>query len=214
MREMWFAAVMLLALSGAGTAPALAQAPATPPTTAPPGKPLDITADDRILGKTDAPVTIVEYGSFTCPHCAHFATDVLPELKKKWIDTDKVRLVFRAFPRDEPDLRAAMVALCAPPDKFYGFADSFFAAQQQWVLATDWKAALARLALVDGMSKAKFDACLADKPAEDKLLANRLAATQQLGVNSTPTFFINGAKSDGDPTAEALDAALAHAAGS
>jgi protein-disulfide isomerase len=212
MREIWFAATVFLSL--AGTAPALAQAPATPPPAAAQGDPLALTPDDRILGKPDAPVTIIEYGSFTCPHCAHFAADVLPKVKAKWIDTGKARLVFRPFPRDEPDLRAAMVALCAPPDKFYAFADSFFAAQQQWVLASDWKAALARLALVGGMNKAKFDSCLADKPAEDKLLASRLAATQQLSVNSTPTFFINGTKFEGDPTVEGFDAALGRAAGS
>ena len=70
-----------------------------------------------MLGKPDAPITIVEYASLTCPHCAHFANDVLPELKKKWIDTGKVKLVLRDFPLDEPALRAAMIARCAPPDR-------------------------------------------------------------------------------------------------
>ena len=120
----------------------------------------------------------------------------------------------RDYPLDEPALRAAMIARCASPDKFYAFIDTFFADQQQWVLAKDYKAALARLALLGGMNKSEFDACLANKSVEDKVLQSRLGATQQLGVNSTPTFFINGAKFDGAPEEDALDAALSRAAGS
>ncbi len=138
---------------------------------------------------------------------------MLPKLKAKWIDTGKVKLVLRDYPLDEPALRAAMIARCAPPDKFYAFVDTFFADQQQWVLAKDYKAALARLVLLGGMNKTQFDACLADKSGEDKVLQSRLAATQQLGVNSTPTFFINGTKFDGAPEEDALDAALSRAAG-
>jgi len=212
MRVIWFVALALLSLAGA--APALAQAPAPPSAAVGQASPLTLTADDRILGKPDAPITIIEYGSVTCPHCAHFATDVLPKLKEKWIDTGKAKLAFRPFPRDEPDLRAAMIAECAPPDRFYGFADSFFAAQEKWVVLSDYKTALARLALLGGMSKAQFDACLADKSLEDRLLASRLAASKQLGVDSTPTFFINGTKFDGTPEEGPLDAALTQVAGS
>jgi protein-disulfide isomerase len=213
MREIWFAVIALMTL--AGPLPALAQAPAAPP---PPAvaqaNPLALTPDDRILGQPDAPVTIIEYASLTCPHCAHFTVDVLPKLKPKWIDTGKAKLVLRDYPLDEPALRAAMIARCAPADKFYAFADTFFQDQQQWVLAKDYKAALARLALLGGMTKAQFDACLADKSVEDKVLQSRLAATQQLGVNSTPTFFINGTKFDGAPEEDTLTAALNRAAGS
>jgi len=211
MREIWFAVIALMAL--AGPLPALAQAPATPAPAATPTNPLALTREDRILGQPDAPVTIVEYASLTCPHCAHFAVDVLPKLKAKWIDAGKVKLVLRDYPLDEPALRASMIARCAPPDKFYAFVDTFFADQQQWVLAKDYKAALARLVLLGGMNKTQFDACLADKSGEDKVLQSRLAATQQLGVNSTPTFFINGTKFDGAPEEDALDAALSRAAG-
>jgi protein-disulfide isomerase len=212
MREMWFAAIVLLSLAGA--APAMAQGPAAPPPAADAAKLLAVAPDDRILGKKDAPVTIIEYASLTCPHCAHFTTEVLPKIKEKWIDSGKVRLVLRDYPLDEPAMRAAMVARCAPPARFYAFIDTLFADQQQWVLAKDYKAALARLALLGGMSKAQFDNCLADKAGEDKVLQSRLAATQQLGVNSTPTFFINGAKFEGDPSVEGFDAALGRAAGS
>jgi len=211
MREIWFAAIAALFL--AGPSPALAQAPPKPPS-ATPGDLLAITQDDQILGKPDAPVTIVEYASLTCPHCAHFATEVLPKLKENWIDSGKAKLVLRDYPLDEPAMRAAMVARCAPTGKFYALVDTFFASQQQWALAKDYKAALARLALLGGMTKAQFDTCLADKTVEDKVLQSRLAATQQLNVSSTPTFFINGTKFDGAPELAAMDAALKRAAGS
>jgi len=215
MRDIWFAALALLVL--AGPSPALAQAaptPSSPPPAAVVEHPLALTPDDRILGQKDAPVTIVEYASLTCPHCAHFATDVLPRLKEKWIDTGKARLVLRDYPLDEPALRAAMIARCASAARFYAFVDTFFRDQTQWVMAKDYKAALARLALLGGMKKSEFDSCLANKSIEDQVLQSRLVATQQLKVDSTPTFFINGNKFDGAPELEAMDAAIARAAGS
>jgi protein-disulfide isomerase len=211
-REIWFALVTLLTLAAA--APAPAQAPAKSPTAAP-ADPLTLTADDRILGKSDAPITIVEYGSLTCPHCAAFDAEVLPKLKEKWIDSGKVKLVFRPFPRDlDVDLPAASVALCVASDRFYAFIDAMFAGQEQWMAASDHKAALARIALLGGVNKTKFDSCYDDKALSDNLLASRLVASQQLGVDSTPTFFINGKKFDGAPTADAFDAALTKLAGS
>jgi protein-disulfide isomerase len=205
MREILFALAALFSL----TAPVFAQAPAaTQAATLAPG------AEDRVLGKADAPVTIVEYASLTCPHCRHFDEEVLPKLKAKWIDTGKAKLVFRDYPLDEPALRAAMVARCAPPDRYFGFIDAIFAGQEQWAVAADYKAALARIALLGGVSKDKFAACIDDKAMENKVIASRLVATQQLNVSSTPTFFINGAKFDGAPTEEDLDKALARAAGS
>ncbi len=205
MREILFALAALFSL----TAPVFAQAPAaTQAATLAPG------AEDRVLGKADAPVTIVEYASLTCPHCRHFDEEVLPKLKAKWIDTGKAKLVFRDYPLDEPALRAAMVARCAPPERYFGFIDAIFAGQEQWAVASDYKAALARIALLGGIGKEKFAACIDDKAIENKVIASRLVATQQLNVSSTPTFFINGAKFDGAPTEEDLDKALARAAGS
>lgn len=212
MRKTWFAAITLLALAGA--VPAVAQPPAKPPSPEAVTAALKLTPDDRILGKQDAPVTIVEYASLTCPHCAHFAVDVLPALKTKWIDTGKAKLVLRDFPLDEPAVRAAMIARCAPPDKFYAFIDAFFKDQQQWVMSKDYKAALQRLALLGGMSKTQFDSCFADKSGEDKVLQSRLTATQQLAVDATPTFFINGIKFNGAPEVDAMNAAISQAAGS
>lgn len=210
MRDMWFAVIALLAL--AGPLPAVAQAAMTTPSTAAMASALKLTPDDRILGKPDAPVTIIEYASLTCPHCAHFAVDVLPKLKAKWIDTGKAKLILRDYPLDEPAAHAAMIARCAAPEKFYALIDTFFKDQQQWVLAKDREAALQRLALLGGISKSAFDTCLADKSVEDKVLQSRLTATKDLDVEATPTFFINGIKFDGAPEEEPMDTAIAHAA--
>ena len=213
MREIWFAFVALLALAGvsAATGPALAQPPSPQATAVDAAKAatlLALTPQDRVLGKADAPITIVEYASLTCPHCAHFEADVLPKLKAKWIDTGKAKLVLRDFPLDEPAMRAAMVARCAPPDRFYPLVDAFFTDQQQWVLARDYKAALGRLARLGGISDKDFQSCISDKKLEDQVAGSRLVASQQLGVDSTPTFFVNGSKYNGAPTAEAFDQLL------
>jgi protein-disulfide isomerase len=169
---------------------------------------LALTKDDRILGNPDAPITIVEYASLTCPHCAHFTNEVLPELKKKWIDTGKAKLVLRDYPLDEPALRAAMIARCAPPDRFYAYTDMFFGAQDKWVTARDYRDALARLVKLGGMSREEFDNCLKNTALENKIVEGRLIASKELDVNSTPTFFINGTKFTGAPTVEEFDKAL------
>jgi protein-disulfide isomerase len=169
---------------------------------------LSVGKDDRILGNPDAPITIVEYASLTCPHCAHFANDVLPELKKKWIDSGKAKLVLRDYPLDEPALRAAMIARCAPPDRFYAYVDTFFAAQDKWVMARDYREALARLVKLGGMSQDEFDNCLKNTELENKIVEGRLVASKEFDVNSTPTFFINGTKFTGAPTVEEFDKVL------
>ena len=200
MREIWFAVLGILSLllvspgspEAAGPYQMLADAQSV----------LQITKDDRILGSLEAPITIVEYASLTCPHCAHFANDVLPEIKKEWIDTGKAKLVLRDFPLDEPALRAAMITRCAPPNRYYAFADTFFAAQEKWVRSSDYREALARLAKLGGMGQEEFDACLANTALENKIVEGRLKASQELNVDSTPTFFVNGSKLAGAPTAE------------
>jgi protein-disulfide isomerase len=166
---------------------------------------LQINKNDRILGDPNAPITIVEYASMSCPHCAHFANDILPKLKKQWIDTGKAKLVFRDFPLDKLALKAAMVQRCAPPNRFFAFVDTFFADQQQWVMADDYMAALARLAELGGMGKSEVDACLKNSRLENQILQERLVASKDLGVDATPTFFINGTKFSGEPTVAEFD---------
>ena len=206
MRKMWIAVFAMLAVAVLGEAlPAVADS--TPNPTAATSL-LAIGKNDRILGNPNAPITIVEYASLTCPHCAYFADDILPQIKKEWIDTGKAKLVLRDFPLDGEALRAAMIARCAPPDRFYAFIDTFFADQDKWVQASDFQAALARLAELGGMSKAAVDSCLKDTALENKILQGRLTAGKQLGVDATPTFFINGAKFTGAPTVEQFNKLL------
>jgi protein-disulfide isomerase len=200
MREIWLGLVVILGLFGA--LPASAETPATA------NAALAVSPDDRIFGNPNAPITIIEYASLTCPHCRHFETAVLPTLKKKWIDTGKARLIMRDYPLDEPALRAAMVARCAPPDRFYPFVETLFADQETWAMAPNPQAELEKLALLGGMTKKQFTDCLADKNMENKVIGSRLVATQQLGVDATPTFFINGTKFDGDPTIDAFNELL------
>ena len=214
MRKIWFS---LIALASFLVPLAMASAAPPIPAAADVQTLLQVTRDDRILGNPNAPITIIEYASLTCPHCAHFQDDVLPEIKKQWIDTGKAKLVLRDFPLDEEALRAAMIARCAPPDRYYAFVDTFFGAQSKWVGAHDYREALARLARLGGMSKEEFDSCLKNKRLEDSIVESRFVASKELDVNSTPTFFINGTKYTGAPTvqdfATNLQAALPATAG-
>ena len=202
MREIWFTVLVALALAGAS--PAVAQTPKSGDAT----NLLAPSAQDRVLGKADAPITIVEYASLSCPHCAHFATEVLPKLREKWIDSGKAKLILRDYPLDELALRAEMLARCAPPERYYPLIETFFETQDKWVVAKDWKGALERIARLAGIGTKEFNACLADKRLEDQIAQSRLTAAQQLGVQATPTFFINGNKFDGAPTVEAFDQLL------
>lgn len=206
MRQILFALIGFVVLNMVSANPAEAAAPHTQLADAQAG--LSITKDDQILGNANAPITIIEYASLTCPHCAHFTNEVLPELKKKWIDSGKVKLVLRDFPLDEPALRAAMIAHCAPRDRFYAYVDTFFATQDKWVMAKDYREALARIVKLGGMSQDEFDNCLKNTNLENKILEERLAASKELDVNSTPTFFINGTKFTGAPSVEEFDKAL------
>jgi protein-disulfide isomerase len=206
MKNIWFA--LLGVFGGILISPMPAQAASPHPLLADAQTVLALSKDDRILGNPDAPITIVEYASLTCPHCAHFTNDILPELKKKWIDTGKAKLVLRDYPLDEPALRAAMIARCAPPDRFYAYTDMFFGAQDKWVTARDYRDALARLVKLGGMSREEFDNCLKNTALENKIVEGRLIASKELDVNSTPTFFINGTKFTGAPTVEEFDKAL------
>ncbi len=203
MRDIRFALLFVTAL--VAVFPAVAQAPQAP---ADPAALLKVTPQDRVLGQADAPITILEYASMTCPHCAHFTNEVLPELKKKWIDTGKVKLVMRPFPLDQVALRAEMLARCLPPERYYPMIETLFKTQEKWAVSQDWRPALERTARLAGVSGKDFDSCLANKALEDEIVQSRLTASTQLDVNATPTLFVNGKKFEGPPTAEALDEAL------
>jgi protein-disulfide isomerase len=156
-----------------------------------------VTAADRVLGKPDAPVTIIEYGSLTCPHCAEFDQKTFPTLKANWIDTGKAKLVFRVFPLNQVDVRAAVVASCVPADRYYDFIDAVYKSQDTWSRAADPVQAIATIArLGGGLSEDKVKGCLADQKLLNDIVDERYATEKRFGVESTPTFFINGAKMD------------------
>ena len=149
---------------------------------------------DRVLGDPNAPIEIIEYASLTCPHCRHFHTQILPQLKKDYIDTGKVKLIFRDFPFDQLGLMAALVARCGPPEHYFQFLDVLFQNQQKWENDPDPVKALERIGTLGGLSEADFQACSNNKKIVDGILAGRLEAGKRYDINSTPSFVINGQK--------------------
>src|SRR6202030_633856 len=145
---------------------------------------------DESLGSANAPVTIIEYASMTCPHCAHFHETTFPELKKKYIDTGKVRFIFREFPLDALAAAGSMLARCAGKDKYFPMLETLFSQQREWVVHKPLVPMLG-IAKQAGFTQQSFDECLANQQMLSAIEEGRNRATK-LGVNSTPTFFING----------------------
>ena len=159
---------------------------------------------DVVLGSDKAPVTIIEYASMTCPHCAHFSTTTFPELQKRYIDTGKVRFIFREFPLDALAAAGFMLARCAGKDKFMPIVETLFAKQQEWMVEKPVPA-LRDISKQFGFTQQSFDECLANQKVLDGIQDVRDRAAEKLGVNSTPTFFINGKKLTGDQSIELFD---------
>jgi protein-disulfide isomerase len=164
---------------------------------------------DLSLGKEDAPNTIVEYASMTCPHCAQFHKLVLPELQTKYIDAGKARLILREFPLDGLAVAAFMLARCAGPDRYYPVVGALFDTQETWAVAgTEGKEKLFLVAKQAGFSKEKFDQCIGDKELFNKIVETRTRGHEKFGVDSTPSFFINGKRMASDQTLAAFEAML------
>jgi protein-disulfide isomerase len=155
---------------------------------------------DMVLGAADAPITVIEYASLTCPHCARFHNETLPKLKSAYVETGKVKYIFRDFPLDRLALNAASIAQCAGPERYFTFLDVFFQQQSNWTRGNDPEvmlASLKRLARTGGMSEAQIDDCLKNKQVQDAILASRMAGETQHQVRSTPTLIINGERHPG-----------------
>jgi protein-disulfide isomerase len=171
---------------------------------------------DLALGKADAPVTVIEYASLTCPHCAHFAIETFDKVKAAYIDTGKVKWIYRDFPLDEMALRAAMMARCGGADRYYGFVDIIFKQQQSWATQKDPLQALAQLGRLGGIGDTEFKACMTNQQVENAVLQSSLNAKKEFDVDSTPSFIVNGKKQSGaldfDAFSKVIDALLPTAA--
>jgi protein-disulfide isomerase len=170
---------------------------------------------DMVMGKADAPVTIVEYASMTCPHCAHFQETTFPELKKRYIDTGKVRYIFREFPLDNLAAAAFMLARCAgelDSAKYYAMIDTMFAQQQTWAVEKPIPPMMA-IAKQAGFTEKSFDECLANQKLLTGIEDVRQRGIKEFQVDSTPTFFINGKRTVGavtiDDMAKIIDPMIA-----
>jgi protein-disulfide isomerase len=163
---------------------------------------------EQVLGDPAAPVTIIEYASLTCPHCAEFHKTTLPALKAKYIDTGKVKLVMRDFPLDQYALQAAVIAHCAGPERYFAFLDALFQSQQSWARASNPTEALKQLARLGGLVPETVDACLADKSMQEGVLQMRLTGEQQFDIASTPSFVVNGQVYAGDRSVEGFSAII------
>jgi glutaredoxin len=151
---------------------------------------LDPLPGDHVLGKPDAPNTLIDYASFTCPFCAQFYIAVMPTLRKEWIDTGKLRLIHRHFPMDVVATRASQLAECAGPEKFYERVDRLFRSQVEWLTADDPLAEMVKVLTQDGLTADQAQGCFDNDKALDKVLAD-VQSGQTLGVRQTPTLFIN-----------------------
>ena len=149
---------------------------------------------DIVMGNDKASVMVIEYASMTCPHCAHFHENTFPEIKKRYIDTGKVRYIFREFPLDTLAAAASMLARCAgetDSSKYFAMIDTLFRQQRQWAVEKPIPPLLA-ISKQAGFTEKTFDACLANQKMLDGIEAIRQRAADKFKVQSTPTLFVNG----------------------
>lgn len=169
-----------------------------------------VTADDMSMGKADAKVTVIEYASVTCPHCAAWNAEVFPAFKAKYIDTGQVRYVFREFLTPPAEVAAAgfLIARCAGPDKYFGVIDSIFHSQNEMAQTGDYRGILFRIGQSAGMSNEQITTCISDEKQLEALQKRMETWTSREKVNATPTFAINGKQLTGEATLAQFDAAI------
>ena len=178
-----------------------------------PNKTTAVTADDMSLGNPNAKVTVIEYASASCPHCARFNNDVFPAFKAKYIDTGKIHYVFREFLTPPVEVAAAgfLTARCAGKDKYFSVLDAIYRGQTAMFQSGDFRGALLRIAESAGMTEAQFNACISDDGSL-KALNDRVTTYEKRdNITGTPTFIVNGTSLDGEQTLQSLDTAIAAA---
>jgi len=167
---------------------------------------------DVVLGKADAPVTVIEYFSYTCPHCANFHQNTWPRVKSDYIDTGKVRFIFRDVYFDRYGLWASMTARCGGDEGFFPMTDQFLKQQKVWLKSEDIAGAIQKIGRLNGLSADQLRSCLSDQDYAKALVTAYQNNAEADGVNSTPTFLINGTKHNGnlpfEDFAKLLDAEL------
>ena len=166
-----------------------------------------VSLPDMALGRADAAVTITEYASMTCPHCAAFNADVFPKIKSEYIDTGKIRYVFREFPLDIKAAAGSVLSRCIAKDdanKYFAVTDLLFKTQADWVMKNTTES-LIRIGKQAGLTQDQIETCLRDQSLLDKLAADQKYAAEVLKVDSTPTFFINGEKIKGETSIEEFE---------
>ena len=166
-----------------------------------------VSLPDMALGPADAKVVIAEYASMTCPHCAAFNAQVFPKLKAEYIDTGKIRYVFREFPLDIKAAAGSMLSRCIAKDdpaKYFAVTDLLFRSQNDWVVKNTTET-LMRIGKQAGLSQEAIEACLKDQGLLDKIAADQKYAAEVLKVDSTPTFFINGEKIKGEASIQEFE---------
>lgn len=159
---------------------------------------------DMALGSENAPVTIIEYASLTCSHCKNFELKTFPELKKRYIDTGKVRFIFREFALNDVDLLAIVLARCTSKDNYFPFVDTLFEKQEQWAVNNPVPPLLA-IAKQAGFTDESFKQCASNQQAVESVITQREQAASKFGITSTPTFFINGELHSGDMSIEDME---------
>ena len=152
----------------------------------------ELQKNDRFIGNVEAPVTIIEYASLSCPHCAEFHLEVLPMIKKEYIETGKVKLIFRDFPLNLPALEASMILRCVSEEFYFKYLDALFSLQKKWAKPKGSKKSLFNILQNSGMTKKEFDSCLSNKELEDEIINKQLNAHKEFNIQTTPSFIING----------------------
>ena len=170
---------------------------------------------ERSLGNQNAKVTVIEYASLTCPHCAAFHREPWPEIKKEYVDTGKIKFIFRDFPLDRVALAASMIARCAPEERYFGVINLMFETQATWRNAANPQAALESIGRLAGMPPETLQACIQSRAVFDAVMKQRNDGDKKFKIESTPTILVNGQKINGilniGRFREVLDKALADA---